>query len=59
MAKNPKIKLARAWAVVEKNGRIQVETCSRTKSDASMMLTMHDEETGCKVRRVTIVCQMP
>lgn len=58
MAKNPKIKTARAWALITKHGRIHVDTCCKTRPEAQQFLSLHDEEVGTKVRRVTVVVEM-
>lgn len=58
MAKNPKIKTARAWAIVTERGRILVDTCCKHRESALDIYTAYDREAGAKVRRVTVVVEM-
>ena len=45
---------AQAWAIVTPRGKIQVDTVRERRSDVLMMMTEHDEATGCKIRRVEV-----
>lgn len=58
MAKNPKIHLAKAWAVVSKRGKIAVDTCSKDRRNAEEYFTEWNEQAGDKIRRVTVVVEM-
>ena len=58
MAPNPNIKTARAWALVRKNGRIHVDTCCKTRTEAQELMSKADDIEGTKVRRVTVVVVM-
>jgi hypothetical protein len=54
--KNPKIKIAKARALVTKHGRIQVDTVNSDRKRTEGHMMYHDEISGVKVRRVSVVC---
>ena len=53
----PKSHSQRGYAVVTKSGRVQIDTICRDRESAENYLSMHDEEKGAKVRRITVTCE--
>lgn len=45
------------YAVVTKRGTVQIDTLCKDRESAENFLSIHDEESGAKVKRVAITCE--
>jgi hypothetical protein len=59
VSKNPRIHIAKGYAIVSPGGKIQVDTCGPTKAYAEQYLSTFDEAKGNKVMQVSVVVTMP
>lgn len=57
--KNPRIHVAKGYAIVSPNGKIQVDTCGPTKAHPLSMFMDWDRAKGCKIMRVSVSVEMP
>jgi hypothetical protein len=59
MTKNPRIHIAKGYAIVSPGGKIQLETVGPTKAHPLSMMMDWDRAKGCKIMRVEVVVHMP